>query len=417
MAKLATLIDDFEDGIISSPWFSSGSVTETGGRVTLFPTTSFSTLNTAVTYDATSSQIIVHVPTVTANGTTSTLQCGVVLQDSSGNQAAIRKDTSELQCVKSVGGVLSIVYAFPYSAANHLYWRMRESAGIFYWDASPNGTTWTNLFNTTVATNLFPVTNINVGFFAGWSVGFEAAPGTFQVESVNLPARITGSAVSISAGSLALRRVYSLTGSAASTSDGSLAITIPPLTSHALTGSGTSTTTGALSFIVLSVGQITAAGASTSNGSLSFRTSQYLTGTAQSFATGTLTLAITSVSVITQYFYFEPPVAYDNPPTLPGAGIINSHARWKGGQRRGRSVLRISGSYQTIDTPTVDQISSATEVYQGGHVYLITNIEADRLVTAGYIVTPIPINYTLYPALNVYPETTLYPAYQELIPV
>lgn len=50
----------------------------------------------------------------------------------------------------------------------------------------------------------------------------------------------------------------------------------------------------------------------------------------------------------------------------------------------GRSVLRIAGVYQTIDTPTQDQIASATEYYAGGHVYEVTQTVADALTAAGY---------------------------------
>lgn len=91
---------------------------------------------------------------------------------------------------------------------------------------------------------------------------------------------------------------------------------------------------------------------------------------------------------MTELFYFEPPVAYDLPPTLPNPRprYINAHARWKGGQRRGRSVLKLDGVYQTIDTPTVDQTLAASEVYMGGHIYTVTSLVAAALVAAGYTI-------------------------------
>lgn len=52
----------------------------------------------------------------------------------------------------------------------------------------------------------------------------------------------------------------------------------------------------------------------------------------------------------------------------------------------GQSVLKISGTYQTILDPTEDQIASATEVYRGGHVYEVSDTVATALTNAGYTV-------------------------------
>lgn len=57
-----------------------------------------------------------------------------------------------------------------------------------------------------------------------------------------------------------------------------------------------------------------------------------------------------------------------------------------GGVRRGVSVLKIDGVYRTIDSPTVDQINTATEYYAGGHVYQVTEQTAFDLTEAGYAV-------------------------------
>lgn len=112
-------------------------------------------------------------------------------------------------------------------------------------------------------------------------------------------------------------------------------------------------------------------------------------------------------------YMFEPPIAYDLPPTLPEPTRprwINAHAKWKGGQRRGRSVLKYAGTglyplatlfpgetlfpvnvtnttYVIVDTPTVDQMAAASFTYQGGHVYEITPEEAALLQNAGFTVS------------------------------
>lgn len=94
---------------------------------------------------------------------------------------------------------------------------------------------------------------------------------------------------------------------------------------------------------------------------------------------------------------FSPPVAFDNPPiyttgqdrlypALP-FGPAQALMRHYGGQPRGRSVLKIDGTYRTVDVPTQAQIDAATEVYLGGHIYEVTSTVATALTAAGYTVT------------------------------
>lgn len=84
---------------------------------------------------------------------------------------------------------------------------------------------------------------------------------------------------------------------------------------------------------------------------------------------------------------FEPPFVLDVPTTLATRHPGNALMRHYRPGPRGRSVLRIAGAYQTIDTPTQTQIDAATEVYLGGHVHQVDQATADRLVAAGYTVT------------------------------
>lgn len=93
---------------------------------------------------------------------------------------------------------------------------------------------------------------------------------------------------------------------------------------------------------------------------------------------------------------FQPPVAFDNPPIYVNGqdyryparpfGPAQALMRHFGGQARGRSVLKIGGVYQTIDTPSTDQCASATEVYLGGHIYEVSDDVAIALDEAGYTV-------------------------------
>jgi hypothetical protein len=51
---------------------------------------------------------------------------------------------------------------------------------------------------------------------------------------------------------------------------------------------------------------------------------------------------------------------------------------------RGRTVLKIDGAYGTYDCPDANVVASATEIYQGGHEYVISTAQATALTAAGY---------------------------------
>jgi hypothetical protein len=82
---------------------------------------------------------------------------------------------------------------------------------------------------------------------------------------------------------------------------------------------------------------------------------------------------------------FIPPIVEDVPAVLPETtGLAYRLFRHYGPYRRGRSVLKHDGVYQTYDTPSDVLVNSAEEVYLGGHVYEVTPAVADALVLAGY---------------------------------
>lgn len=84
---------------------------------------------------------------------------------------------------------------------------------------------------------------------------------------------------------------------------------------------------------------------------------------------------------------FQPPVVFDVPRVLPDTtGPSYWLMRWYSNLPRGRSVLKIDGTYITVDTPTAEQQAAASVAYIGGHIYDITPEEASALAAAGYYV-------------------------------
>lgn len=51
---------------------------------------------------------------------------------------------------------------------------------------------------------------------------------------------------------------------------------------------------------------------------------------------------------------------------------------------RGVTVLKESGLYTQVQNPLYERVIAAQKAYLGGHEYLVTNVEADSLTSAGY---------------------------------
>lgn len=88
---------------------------------------------------------------------------------------------------------------------------------------------------------------------------------------------------------------------------------------------------------------------------------------------------------------FQPPYADTVPPVLPKGSpeqdpLAYRLMRHYGPRARGRTVLRIGGTYGTYDEPSESLIDTATECYLGGHVYQISDDVAAALTAAGYAV-------------------------------
>lgn len=82
---------------------------------------------------------------------------------------------------------------------------------------------------------------------------------------------------------------------------------------------------------------------------------------------------------------FRPPVVYTLPRVLPTTwGVERAHFRHYSALPVGVSVLKINGTYQTIQEPTIDQTIAAEEVYLGGHEYPLTAAQEAALTAAGY---------------------------------
>lgn len=375
MPKLATLIDDFQDGVIdASLWIAEPGVTETGGRLKITPSTASPGIASIAGRDLTDSQFVAHIPTVTSNGSTGTLQSVVAIVKDGDNQLVLRKLGSQLICTKVVAATETELSFTPYSAVNHLFWRIRADATNIYWETSATGTgTFFVQHTESIAGLGFSISTVFAIMYAGYA-GVEAFPGTFQIEAINPGLAFASTGASTSTGSLdwITTAPNEFAADGASTSSGDLTFTLVLPGTVDFSASALSTSTGNLDATLLAAGTLAFVSSATST------------------STGDLTLTIPSTvppEMPGGTWYFEPPIAYDLPPTLPEPTrprYINAYAKWKGGQRRGRSVLKTGSVYTIVDTPTVDQMAAADIAYQGGHIYEISVEEAYALLQLGF---------------------------------
>jgi hypothetical protein len=150
MAKAHLFSDNFNDNTRdSAKWNGFGQSQEVNQRVELRPLpnrsgASFSGYSSRDTHDLTDSSIEVEVVQVLnqVNGTSTLLSAG----PNDDNRVMIAVKSGQLTCLQMIGGVATTLAVFPYDAAAHRWWRLRESQGTTWWEVSPEGERWTALF-------------------------------------------------------------------------------------------------------------------------------------------------------------------------------------------------------------------------------------------------------------------------------
>jgi hypothetical protein len=85
---------------------------------------------------------------------------------------------------------------------------------------------------------------------------------------------------------------------------------------------------------------------------------------------------------------FNPPTTFDNPSILPDTtGVPFLLFRHYNGRERGRSVVKISGVYTTVDYAdqlVYEGLEESVDYFLGGHVYEVTDEIAAALIADGY---------------------------------
>lgn len=150
MPGFGMLRDAFDDGVVDPVLWSQsyGDPVESGGRARVPCTTGYAAFRSASTFTLSWSQVALRAyPPAAGGGATTAGFSILVLSDVGGTDAGFLLDRAQ----GAMGLYLRVGYAdggalFPaYDPVAHAWLRLREDAASLFWEASPDGVTWTVL--------------------------------------------------------------------------------------------------------------------------------------------------------------------------------------------------------------------------------------------------------------------------------
>lgn len=184
---------DTFDTLATAKWnkYTFGTAIKTvGGKLQITPATNTDTYvdtTNGPLYDFTGSQAWAEVAWPTGYDGQTSAFIGMYIQNLSGSagiEIMIRTDitpgTTTLQAYLA-GAIIGT--PITYDPIAHRFLRMRELSGVFYFDTSPEGISWTNRWSTTSTALSAAVTQLLCGFEA---LSSEATPSTAVIDNLNV---------------------------------------------------------------------------------------------------------------------------------------------------------------------------------------------------------------------------------------
>jgi hypothetical protein len=194
MIPLAQLEDDFEDGSLDTGLWEqiAGTVTEAGGELELDNATTYAVVRSNPFVDATESEVLAEWTMYTGVATGSA-QSGFKLFRGDGatygHVQIMRHNVDSIQISKTEDNVSIFAESITYSATNHKWLRIRFTATQVIFEASADGTNWTQPWTNSVSA--LPTWALNDGvkveMFAGYFNAGQPDPGSTFVDNFNIP--------------------------------------------------------------------------------------------------------------------------------------------------------------------------------------------------------------------------------------
>lgn len=201
---MSALVDTFAATLSTTVWPGTyGTVANTGGQAVIQTTPGYSGLVSAQAYNFTNSSVYISVVPTTQPGNGTREFFFEVVRDANNKISFFQSGSSTLNMRQTIDGVITTT-TVAYNGTSMLYMRLRGDTTHFYWDTSPDGTTWTNQRTTTVVNDWYSVyTTISSGYY-----GSETTPPATFVNSVNTTST-TGSPTSASVPTTAVALIAS----------------------------------------------------------------------------------------------------------------------------------------------------------------------------------------------------------------
>lgn len=147
MPGLNELADDFADGTLNaSLWSGSyGDPTEADGQAHIPCSTGYAGLKSGIAYTLSGNTVFVRLNAPDPTGATSAAASVLVLSSTGGTDAGFIVDTAQsaIGLYNRVGYADASAVFLTYSAADHAWLQLRDTAGTLYWETSPDGLNWT----------------------------------------------------------------------------------------------------------------------------------------------------------------------------------------------------------------------------------------------------------------------------------
>jgi hypothetical protein len=352
---ISTLTEDWSGGISSAKWNSQSTPAVVAGRLQADNGGTYEGVNTTGYYNAVGGGVVVEIPTVPPNETSREAIVSLVLGGSPVQKVELMYTgstggTAQLLARRWSGATQTSIGSTNYNATSMRWWRVRESAGTWFFDTSPDGQTWTNRFSwlsTFISPDAIKV-DLNSGNWNGL-----ATSGMAEFDNINLPP------------------TNPTTGTGAAQT---LALTNG-------TATGSRTGTGAAQTLAIATGSATGAWQGT-GGTL---TLGLVAGTATGFTPLTMSGGGESLNLPLTVGVAEGQ-GYRwvlNPPTEPYYFPLLERSKLIGVIPRGLALLRIGGQWVTDFSPTPAQVDAADRIYEGGRYHPLTEDQRAELIDAG----------------------------------
>ncbi|MCX5598429.1 hypothetical protein OOK29_09790 [Streptomyces phaeochromogenes] len=184
---IAQITDGFDDDVDPVKWSNSfGTYSAVGGRGRVACDTGYNAISSALTYTLHESELTLQAFAPAAGGATAEAWSQILIKSITGGTDLgfeLRMTTGELVAFSRVGYFDGAAVYETYSPTDHAWLRVREAGGTTYWDASPDGSTWTNLRSATSPTWAGDL-DLELQLIAHRSDG---TPDYAEFDNVNLP--------------------------------------------------------------------------------------------------------------------------------------------------------------------------------------------------------------------------------------